>query len=96
MAIWGLRACWKATGLEWKAKRSDDSCKLLVIYNNVVRNSKRATRGLDPQERTAWIARKLLEVREKHGLHEHLTDEAIASIALEEVDEAAPDEAGGR
>ena len=64
--------------------------------NNVARNSKRATRGLDPQERTAWIARKLLEVREKHGLHEHLTDEAIASIALEEVDEAAPGEAGGR
>ena len=56
--------------------------------NNVVRNSKRATRDLSPQERTAWIARKLREVREKHGLHHHLSNGAIARIALEEVDEA--------
>ena len=81
-------------GMESEAKRRQ--LQAIGHINNVVRNSKRATRGLDPQERTAWIARKLLEVREKHGLHEHLTDEAIASIALEEVDEAAPDEAGGR
>ena len=79
-------------GMVSEAKRRQ--LQAIGHINNVVRNSKRATRGLDPQERTAWIARKLLEVREKHGLHEHLTDEAIASIALEEVDEAAPDETG--
>ena len=55
---------------------------------NVVRKSKMATRDLVAQERTAWIARKLREVREKHGLHDHLSDGAIARIALEEADEA--------
>ena len=78
--------------MESEAKRRQ--LQAIGHITNIARNSKRATRGLGPQERSAWIARKLREVREKHGLHDHLSDEVIARIALEEVDEAAPDEAG--
>ena len=73
-------------GVESEAKRRQ--LQAIGHINNVVRNSKRATRGLGAQERTAWIARKLREVREKHGLHDHLSDEAIGRIALDEADEA--------
>ena len=92
----GIASLLESYGAGMESEASDDSCKLLVISTMLFATAKGQQEGLDPQERTAWIARKLLEVREKHGLHEHLTDEAIASIALEEVDEAAPDEAGGR
>ena len=84
----GMASLLESYGAEVESGAKLRQLQAIGYINNVVRNSKRATRDLSPQERTAWIARKLREVREKHGLHHHLSNGAIARIALEEVDEA--------
>ena len=90
----GIASLLESYGAGMKSEMQRRNLQAIGHMTNVIRKSKMATRDLVAQERTAWIARKLREVREKHGLHDHLSDEVIARIALEEVDEAAPDGAG--
>ena len=54
------------------------------LINAVVRRCARKTKDDTAERRTACIARALHEMREKHGLYDHLSDDGIRRIAREE------------
>ena len=75
--------------LESYGARIDNATKrrqLLAVglINAVVRKSLRETKDESAEYRTVWIARALREMRKKHGLHDHLSDDGIRRIAREE------------
>ena len=56
----------------------------LGIINAVVRRSAQELRATSAEHKTAWIARELRKMRDKHGLYNLLGDDAIRRIAREE------------
>ena len=64
----------------------DHRRRLLFIglTNDVVRRCARVAKDESAEYRTVWIARELREMREKHGLHDLLSDDRIRRIAREE------------
>ncbi len=54
------------------------------LINAVVRRCARETRDDTSERRTACIARALHEMRERHELHDHLSDDGIRRIARRE------------
>ena len=75
--------------LESYGARIDNATKrrqLLAVglINAVVRRSTQELRATSAEHKTAWIARELRKMRDKHGLHDHLSDDGIRRIAREE------------
>lgn len=64
----------------------DQRRQLLAVglINAVLRECALKTKDESAEYRTVWIARELREMREKHGLHDLLSDDRIRRIAREE------------
>lgn len=63
--------------------------RALGRINATLRISTKEVAGESPQRRQARIARSLHDMREKYGLHGHLSDDGIRRIAREESSSAA-------